>query len=123
MKEGFYNIIKGRFLASEEASKNWKVIIFLSFLALIMIGSSHSVDRKVRQISLLNSQVKELKSQFVDVRIQYMQSKMESRIISIMEEKGFVTSSSPPQRIRVVKRENNESKEFEKDNQIAQREK
>ncbi|HLW06978.1 MAG TPA: FtsL-like putative cell division protein [Marinilabiliaceae bacterium] len=101
MKEGFYNIIKGRFLMSEDSLKNWKFIIFLSLLALVMIASSHSADKKVHKISKLNSQVKELKSEYVDVRMTLMQSKMESRIIKAMEGKGLQPSSTPPKRIRI----------------------
>ena len=101
MKDGFYNIIKGKFLVSEDALKNWRFIVFLSFLALIMIGSSHSADTKVHQISRLNSQVKELKSEYVDIRMQLMQSRMESRIIATMENQELRPSSIPPKRILI----------------------
>lgn len=102
LKEGFYNIIKGRFLMSEDSLKNWKLIIFLSLLALVMIASSHSADKKVHKISRLSSQVKELKSEYVDVRMTLMQSKMESRIIRAMDGKGLQPSSTPPKRIRII---------------------
>ncbi len=102
MKEGFYNIIKGKFLVSDDALKNWRFIIFLSVLALIMIGSSHTADKKVHRISKLNAQVKELKSEYVDVRMQLMKARMESRIIAAMEGKGLQPSSTPPKRIRIV---------------------
>lgn len=118
MKEKFYNIIRGKFLVSEESPKNWRFIIFLSGLALVMIASSHSADRKVRLISVMNAEVKQLKSEYVDVRIQFMQSKMESRIIANMEGKGFGPSSTPPKRIRIVKMN---PEEFEVDTRIAKR--
>lgn len=118
MKEGFYNIIRGKFLVSDEAPKNWRLIIFLSLLALVMIASSHSVDKKVREISELSGEVKELKSEFVDMRIQFMQSKMESRIINSMESRGFVLSSTPPKRLRIVK---HEEQEFESETRLANR--
>lgn len=102
MKDGFYNIIKGKFLVSDDALKNWRFIIFLSLLALVMIGSSHSADKKVHQISKLNNQVKELKSEYVDVRMRLMQAKMESKIISAMENKGLQPSATPPKRILIV---------------------
>ncbi len=102
MKDGFYNIIKGKFLVSDDALKNWRFIIFLSFLALVMIGSSHSADKKVHKISKLNAQVKELKSEYVDVRMLLMQSRMESKIIAAMENRGLQPSQTPPKRIRIV---------------------
>ena len=104
MKEGFYNIIKGKFLVSDDAPKHWRLIIFLSGLALIMIASSHSADKKVHRISKLSAQVKELKSEYVDVRMQLMQSRMESKIIAAMEGKGLLPSVTPPKRIRIIEK-------------------
>jgi len=53
MARTFNDILKGKFLVDEDAFKNWRMIIFLSFLALIMIGSSHSADKKVHEIARL----------------------------------------------------------------------
>ena len=99
MKKNLYNIIKGRFLVSDDALKNWRFIFFLSALALIMIGSSHSADRKVHEISRLSNDVKELKSEYVDIRMQLMQAKMETKIIKAMEVRGLYPSVTPPQKI------------------------
>ena len=91
---------------SDDALKNWRFIIFLSVLALIMIGSSHSADKKVHKISKLNAQVKEMKSEYVDVRMRLMQVRMESKIITAMENRGLRPSTIPPIRIRIVENEN-----------------
>ena len=80
-------------------------IIFLSFLALMMIASSHQADKKVHEIARLNNEVKELKSEYVDVRMQLMQSKMESKIIRAMERRGIFPSETPPQKIVIKKSE------------------
>jgi len=53
MKKRINNILKGKFLVDEEAFKNWRMIIFLSVLALIMIASSHRADEKVHEIASL----------------------------------------------------------------------
>lgn len=102
MKKNFYNIIKGTFLVSDDSLKNWRFIIFLSVLALIMIASSHSADKKVHRIAQLNNEVKELKSEYVDVRMKVMQANMESRIISAMAKRGLQPSETPPQKIRIT---------------------
>ena len=62
MKKNFYNIVKGRFLVSDDTFKNWRFVVFLSILALIMIGSSHTADKKVHRIAKLSNEAKELKS-------------------------------------------------------------
>lgn len=102
MKQNFYNIIKGKFLVNDDALKNWRFIIFLSVLALIMIGSSHTADKKVHRIAELNNNVKELKSEYLDVRKKLMQAKMESKISAAMAQRGLMPSETPPQKIRIV---------------------
>lgn len=102
MKKGFYNLLKGKFLVSDGAFKNWRFIIFLSVLALVMIASSHRADKKVHRIAQLNNDVKELKSEYLDVRMILMQSKMESKIISEMSERGLQPSVTPPQKILIT---------------------
>ena len=101
MKRNFYNLVKGKFLISDDSLKNWRFIIFLSLLALIMVASSHSADKKVHRIAQLSNEVKELKSQYVDVRMQLMQSRLESRIISVMAGRGLTPSETPPQKILI----------------------
>jgi hypothetical protein len=102
MKQNFYNIIKGKFLVSDDAFKNWRFIIFLSVLALIMIGSSHTADKKVHRIAKLSNDVKELKSEYLDLRKKLMQTKMESKITAVMAQRGLMPSETPPQKIRIT---------------------
>ena len=105
MKKRFYDILKGKFLVSDGSFKNWRFIIFLSVLALVMIASSHRADKKVHRIAQLNNEVKELKSEYVDVRMILMQAKMESKIISTMEKRGLYSSSTPPQKLLIISKD------------------
>ena len=41
-------IILGNFLIEEGSLKKWKLITFLFIMAIIMIFSSHSIDKKIR---------------------------------------------------------------------------
>ena len=101
MKTGILNILRGKFLISGDAPKNWLFIIFTSFLATVMIGSSHSADKKVHQLAALNEEVKELRSEFVDVRSDMQHLKLESTVKQIVEEKGLFPSEVPPKQIKV----------------------
>lgn len=103
--QNFYDIVKGKFLVNDDALKNWRFIIFLSLLALVMIASSHAADKKVHQISKLSNDVKELKSEYVDVRMRLMQSRMESKVIKAMASRGIVPSETPPQKIKIITKE------------------
>ena len=102
MKQSIYGILKGTFLVSDDSFKNWRIILFISFLAIIMIASSHSADQKVHDIARLNNEVKEWRSAFVDGRSKLMRLKMESTLISKMSEKGIVPSVITPKNIKVV---------------------
>lgn len=102
MKKNIYSILKGTFLISDDSFKNWRIIIFISALAIIMIASSHSADQKVHDIARLNNEVKEWRSLFVDGRSQLMRLKMESTLVNKMSEKGIVPSVIPPKKIKVA---------------------
>lgn len=75
--------------------------MYVSVLALVMIASSHSADKKVHDIAKINNEVKELRSAFVDGRTQLMRLKMESRIVQKMKNKGLEKSTIPPKKIIV----------------------
>jgi len=102
MRKGILDILKGKFLVSEDSIKNWRFILFVSILAVIMISSAHNADRKVHELAKLNNRVLELRSEFVDVRTKVQQVRLESHITSRVESIGLKTSVVPPQKIKVL---------------------
>ncbi|GER60686.1 hypothetical protein ULMA_27940 [Patiriisocius marinus] len=70
-----------------------------------MIGSSHTADKKVHKIAQLNNDVKELKSEYLDIRKQVTQIKMESKITQAMAKRGLQPSETPPQKISIIKKQ------------------
>lgn len=107
MKKNIYSILRGKFLISDDSFKNWRLIIFISILAVVMIASSHSADQKVYEIARLTNEVKELRSAFVDKRGQFMRLKKESFVEAEMKEKGIGISLNPPTKI-IVKSQHQE---------------
>ncbi len=105
MKQGVYGILKARFLINEDAVKNWRFIVFLITLAIIMIANTNRFEQKVFRIAELSNEVKELRSEFVDRRSELMKLKMESTVSQKMEEKQIFPSSVPPKKIEVKKEE------------------
>lgn len=101
MRKGILDILKGKFLVSGGAPKNWLFIIYISFLATVMIASSHSADGKVHKIAALDEQVKELRSEFVDVRSDMQELKLESTVLRTLERDGLFPSETPPKKIKV----------------------
>jgi hypothetical protein len=74
--------------------------LFLSFLALVIIASGHSADRKIYTIARLNAEIKEVKSEFVETRSSLMRLKMESRVVSRLAEKGVGPATAPPIKLK-----------------------
>lgn len=105
MKGGVYGLLKAKYLVDQGSMKNWAFIIFLIFIAILMIANSHNYEQKIYRISELENEVKELRSEFVDRRSELMELKMESTISKKMEEKEIYPSSVPPKKIKVLKQE------------------
>ena len=105
MKKGFNNILKGTFLINDDAIKNWQFILFCTVLAIVMIASSHSAERKVHTIAKLNNEVRELRSEFVDGRSKLMDMKMESTVTRKMAGREIKPSLTPPYKIKVKARD------------------
>lgn len=103
MKGGVYSILKARFLVNEDATKNWRFIVFLIVLAILMIANTHRFEQKVFRIAELTNNVKELRSEFVDKRSELMKLKMESTVSKKMESRGIFPSPVPPKKIKVKK--------------------
>jgi len=104
MKHNIYNILKARFLINEDAVKNWRFIVFLIVLAIVMIANTNRYEQKVFRIAERTSEVKELRSEFVDRRSELMKLKMESTVSEKMKEKKIFPSSAPPVKIKVAQK-------------------
>ena len=89
MKSGLLNLLKGTFLVQEGASKNWRFILFVFFLAGLMITASHQVDQKVVQISKANKELQAFRSEFVAVREQLMHKRMETQLENALKGQGI----------------------------------
>ncbi|MEO9513338.1 MAG: FtsL-like putative cell division protein [Flavobacteriaceae bacterium] len=101
MKKGLLDILKGKFLVSGDAPKNWMFLFFASFLAAMMISSSHRADKKVHEIAALSEEVRKLKSEFFEYRSTVQQLKLESTLRESVAVGGLAPSENPPQKIKV----------------------
>ncbi|MCK5814736.1 MAG: S-adenosyl-methyltransferase [Flavobacteriaceae bacterium] len=104
LRQNIYNVLKGKFLVSEDAFKNWRIIIYIVVLLLYMISRSHSTDKKVLKIAKLNNEIRELKAEFVDTRTKVMRLELESSVRVKVAERGLLPSDNPPKKIKIVKK-------------------
>ena len=105
MKNGVYSLLKAKFLNNEDALKNWRFIVFIILLAILMIANTQRFEQKVFKIVALTNEAKELRSEFVDRRSELMKLKMESTVSDKMIEKEIFPSTVPPIKIKVRKEE------------------
>jgi hypothetical protein len=102
VKKNVYDFLRGSFLTDESAFKNWRIIIFVVVLLLVMITSAHKADKKVIQISKLNKKKRELRAEYVDTGTILMRMKMESNVREKAKKRGLETLQSPPEKIKVT---------------------
>ena len=95
------SILRMEFLVNDVAFKNWRMILFLSVLSLVMIASGHEADRKIFQIAQLNDDIKMLKSEFVEQRTALMNLKMETKIMKELSPLGIGPADTPPIKLKV----------------------
>ena len=105
MKTGVVDILKARFLINDDAFKNWRFIVFVILLAILMIANTQRYEQKVFEIAKLNNEVKELRSEFVDRRSELMKLKMESTVSDKMQARQIYPATVPPVKIKVKKEE------------------
>tara|TARA_B100001029_G_scaffold87771_1_gene71932 strand:- start:517 stop:828 length:312 start_codon:yes stop_codon:yes gene_type:complete len=98
------SILNIEFLIKQDSFRNWRMILFISSLAIVMISSSHSADKKIFLIANLNSKIKTLKSQFVENKTYLMDLKKETNVVKKLSLKGIKPSSMPPIKIIVQRK-------------------
>lgn len=102
LRSNIYDVLKGRFLTDESSFKNWRLIVFIVGLLLIMITSAHRADQKVLQIAELNKKKRELNAEFIDTGTTLTRMKLESTVRRQVKNKGLTPPKFPPQKIRVT---------------------
>ena len=70
---------------SEDAARNWRFILYVFSLFVVMIYAAHSADQKVVRIDQLNKELQGLRNEHIEGRRAVQQSRLESsRIIDVL---------------------------------------
>jgi len=93
------------FYADKLAPKNllvtsWRMVLFISSLAILVIYSAHKVDQKVIRISKLNEELKDLRSRHIDMRTRLMSLSKPSKVAEEVEKLGLYESLDAPFKIQ-----------------------
>ena len=96
MRKKIIDIVAGKFILEKTNAKTVRFFLFIFCLALIMIYSSHSVDRKIFEINKLNNDLNIVESTYLKTRKDLMNSRMESTIRVQLSDKEIRPSLHPP---------------------------
>ena len=102
MRNKIIDIIAGKFLLEKTNLKSVRFILFIFFLAVVMINLSHSVDRKIFNINKLNNEINIVENSYIETRKELMKSKMESSIRKKLVDKEIRPSLNPPLKIIIT---------------------
>ena len=105
LKERFVKVFKAEFLIGNDSQRNWITILLVLLLGIVMIFNGHLVDQKVYAIAALEAEVKDLRSEFVSVRSRLQREKLESSVLSELQNTGLKQSQTPPNKIKVIVKE------------------
>lgn len=105
----FLNIFSGNFLSKENVIYQLPFILFLTIIGLGYIANGYYAEKSVRDISRLNNELKELKSEFITNKSELMFMSNQSEVARASAVIGLKESVTPPKKI-VVKIKSNEEK-------------
>ena len=104
IQQSIFKFLRGEFLLNEDAFKNWRMVVFVIFLLMLMVRSGHITDEKVMKITKLSKLERELRAEYIALRSQSMKLKLESNVVENVKELGLKQSDEPAKIIKEVKR-------------------
>ncbi|MGP8216274.1 MAG: FtsL-like putative cell division protein [Bacteroidia bacterium] len=93
------SVVSGRFLISEPTLKYMPFIFFLAFLGLLYIANGYFAQSKDRELDTLNTQIKELNTQYQIAKAKLMYLSKESEVARATAGIGLKESVIPPEKI------------------------
>ena len=81
---------------------SYKIFYFIFFI-IFYISNQHSVEKKIREINVLEKEVEELRTDYITLKNNYMFSRKETEILKKVNELGLENSKLPPEKISFKK--------------------
>ena len=99
VKDAVNSFLSGTFLTKANVIKSLPLILFIAALIVIYIWNNYWADKKVREISKIKKELKELRSEHITTRSELMFSSKQSEIARRLDTTGIKESVVPPQKI------------------------
>lgn len=88
-----------RFSSENILVRSWRMVLFISILAVFVIYSAHKVDQKVVIINMLKIELKDLRSRHIEMRTNLMTLSKPTNIAEEVKKQGLLYSSDAPFKI------------------------
>lgn len=82
--------------STEWVFNNFSFLLFLGFLALVYIANAHFAEKNVREIQLLQKEIKELKWEYTSIKSETMSKSIQSRLDANLRPEGLRLVDSGP---------------------------
>lgn len=104
-KQGVKSFIGGTILTDERVTKQIPFLIFLAFLAILLITNRNWSERTIRRVEVLQGSLDELRSESITLSAKLMNSSRPSEIAKKVERANINLQepSRPPQKLVVKK--------------------
>lgn len=89
------------FMTSDLILNNLIFVLFLGFLATVYIANAHYAERNVREIQLLQKEIKEMRWYYMSLQAENMYKSKHSEMRENVKELGLRPQNGRPKRIVV----------------------
>lgn len=98
----FREFLDGTVLTRKVVVKQLPFIIFLSFIGIIYIGNRFHAEKVVRDITRIQTEVKNLRAEEITTASELMKLSKQSEVVRLVKENnlGLVESTEPPAKIK-----------------------
>ena len=99
------DIINGRLFTRSLIAKQLPFGLFLAFFAFLYIGNHYRMEEQMREIAVLNKELKSLRYEAITTSSELMYMSKQSEVLKRVREKnlGLEELTEPPRRLKVKK--------------------
>lgn len=97
----FLNIFSGNFLSKDYVVLQLPFLLFLTIVGLGYIANGYYAEKSVREISRINTELKELKSEYIIAKSELVFMSKQSEVARAVIPLGLKESTVPPKKIVV----------------------
>lgn len=100
---GAWDILTGRLSLLQLIQENLLFTLFLTGIGLVYIWNSHQAERQARAATLLEKEIRDLKTEYMTLNAQLSISRQQSRVEELVDSLGLESPTRPPVKLEVVR--------------------